>query len=134
MPPRSGDYAFARQLEAAVRADLQAGRKVLLTHSTEILVRAGVTNPPVDRCNSVLELFAGKLDYKSDIKSRLDAHYYDRIYMVTGDWYESNVLAVINRNYETNYVIPRSPYKPRLIYGYGELMDNCPVLSPRPDK
>jgi hypothetical protein len=134
VPPRPGDYVFAHQLEDAVRADLQAGRKVLLSHSTEILIRAGVTDVPRDRANSVLELFAGKLDYKSDIKSRLDAHYYDRIYLVMGDWYESNVLAIINRNYETNYVIPRSPYKFRLIYGYGELMDNCPVLSPRAQK
>jgi hypothetical protein len=132
VPPRPGDYAFARQLEDAVRADLHAGRKVLLSHSTEILIRAGVTDPPFDRCNSVLEMFAGKLDDKSDIKSRLDAHYYDRIYLVAGAWYESNVLAVLNRNYMTNYVIPRSPYKSRLIYGYGELMEDCPVLSPRP--
>jgi hypothetical protein len=134
VPPRPGDYAFGHRLEDAVRADLQAGRKVLLTHSTEILVRAGITDPPIDRANSVLELFAGKLDSKSDIKSRLDAHYYDRIYMVAGDWYESNVLAVIDRNYMTNDVIPRSPYKFRIIYGYGELMDNCPVLVPRTDK
>ncbi len=134
VPPRSGDYAFARQVEAAVRADLQAGRKVLLSHSTEILIHAGITEPPIDRCNSILEMFAGKLDYKSDIRSRLDSHYYDRIYLIAGDWYESNVLAVMNRNYETNYVIPRSPYKSRLIYGYGELMENCPVLSPRPKK
>jgi hypothetical protein len=132
LPPRPGEYAFAHQLEDAVRADLKAGRKVLLIHSTEILIRAGVTDPPIDRCNSVLELFAGKLDDKSDIKSRLDAHYYDRIYMVAGVWYESNVVAVINRNYITNYVIPKSPYKFRLVCGYGELMDNVPVLSPRP--
>ncbi len=132
MPPRPGDYAFARRLEDAVDADLRAGRKVLLTHSTEILIRAGVTEIPRDRCNSVLEMFAGKLDSKSGITSRLNAHYYDRIYMVTGDWYESNVLAVLNRDYETNYVIPRSPYKFRLIYGYGELMDNVPVMTPRP--
>jgi hypothetical protein len=132
VPPRPGDYAFAHQLEDAVRADLKAGRKVLLTHSSEILIRAGITEPPLDRCNSVLELFAGRLDDKSGIKSRLNAHYYDRIYLVMGDWYESNVLAVINRNYETNYVIPKSPYKFRMIYGYGELMGDCPVLSPRP--
>ena len=134
VPPRPGEYDFGRRLESAVRANLQSGHRVLLSHSTEILVRAGVTNPPIDRCNSILEMFAGKLDYLSDITNRLDSHYYDRIYLVTGDWYESNVLAVLNRDYVTNYVIPRSPYKFRLIYGYGELMYDCAVMVPRTDK
>jgi hypothetical protein len=134
VPPRPGDYAFAHQLEDAVRADLQAGRKVLLSHSTEILIRAGITEPPIDRANSVLELFAARLDSRADMASRINAHYYDRIYLLVGDWYETNALEAIKRNYETNYIIPKSPYKSRLIYGYSELMDSCPVLSPKTDK
>jgi hypothetical protein len=134
VPPRPGDYAFAHQLENDVRADLQAGRKVLLSHSTEILIRAGVTDIPLDRANSILELFAAKLDSRSDAVARINAHYYDRIYLLVGDWYATNTLEAINRNYETNYIIPKSPYKSRLIYGYSELMDDCPVLSPRPLK
>jgi hypothetical protein len=132
VPPRPGDYAFARRLEADVRADLQAGRKILLSHSCEVLFHCGRTDVPLDRCNSVLELRAGHLDSKSDMISRINAHYYDRIYLIMDYWYSTNVLEAIQRNYTTNYVIPRSPYKFRLIYGYGELMDNCPVLSPRP--
>ena len=134
VPPRPGDYAFAHQLENAVRADLQAGRKVLLSHSTEILIRAGVTDIPRDRCNTVLEMVFAGLGDRSGMESRINAHYYDRIYMVAGDWYETNMLETINRNYAVDHVIPKSPYKFRLIYGYGELMDNCPVLSPRPQK
>jgi hypothetical protein len=132
VPPRAGDYAFAHQLENAVRADLQAGRKVLLSHSTEILIRAGVTNPPLDRANSILELFAGNLDSRADTISRINAHYYDRIYLLVGDWYQTNTFNAIQANYAVDYVIPKSPYKSRLIYGYGELFDSCPVLSPRP--
>jgi hypothetical protein len=134
VPPRAGDYAFAHQLEDAVRADLKAGRKVLLSHSTEILIRAGVTNVPIDRANSVLELFAAQLDSKADIVSRINSHYYDRIYLMVGNWYKNDAFDAINREYVTNYVIPGSPYKPRIIYGYGELMEDVPVLSPRPSK
>lgn len=134
VPPRPGDYAFAHQLEDAVRADLHAGRKVLLSHSTAILIRAGVTNPPIDRANSILELFAADLDSQADTISRLNSHYYDRIYLLVGDWYKTNTAEAIMRNYSVDYVIPKSPYKSRLIYGYGELLDNCPVLSPKPGK
>jgi hypothetical protein len=134
VPPRPGDYAFARRLEDAVRADVQAGRRVLVSHSTEVLLHSGVTDVPRDRANSVLEMVAGNLDSESDMEARINAHYYDRIYLLLDFWYGTNLLNAIHRNYDTNYVIPRSPYKFRIIYGYGELMDNCPVLSPRPQQ
>ncbi len=134
VPPRPGDYAFCRQVENAVRADLQAGRKVLVSYSAEILIRAGATKVPLDRSASIEELVIGNLDSMSGMKARIDGHYYDRIYLIRADWYHDAMLDDINRNYAVDYIIPPSPYKAREIYGYGDLMDGCPVLSPGPQK
>ena len=132
VPPRPGDMAFGRAIEDGVTADLKAGRKVLLTHSTAALIRAGVKEAPRDRANSVLELVAGDVGNLADIKTRINAHYYDRIYLVVGKWYHDDITNCIMQNYKVDYIIPRSPYTPRLIYGYGDLMlDDVPVLSPR---
>ena len=132
VPPRAGDMAFGRALDAGVAADLKAGRKVLLTHTTEPLIHAGVRDVPRDRVNSVLEMVAGDVGSMSDIKSRIGAHYYDRIYLLMGAWYHEDISNCIEQNYQEDFVIPGSPYKARLIYGYGDLMmDGCRVMMPR---
>jgi hypothetical protein len=88
----------------------------------------------LDRANSMLELGFAGLDSKSDMISRINAHYYDRIYLLMGEWYTTNQLDTIYRNYAVDYVIPASPCKAHIIDGFGGLMDGCPVLSPRMQK
>ncbi len=135
VPPRVAEMAFGRALEDGVRADIKAGRRVLLTHSTAALIRAGVTEPPLDRANSVLELVAGDLGNLSEIKKRLNEHYYDRIYLVLGKWYHEDIAMCIIQNYKIDRVIPKSSNTQRLIFGYGDMMvDDVPVLSPRDTK
>ena len=131
-PPRASDVAFGQALDAAVRADVQAGRKVLLTHSTEPLIHAGVTEVPLDRANSVLELVAGEAGSMSAMKSRIESHYYDRIYLLMGKWYHADISNCIAQNYQVDSSIPSPPYVHRLVEGYGDLMEEpCLVLSPR---
>jgi hypothetical protein len=131
-PPKASDVAFGQALDAAVRSDVQAGRKVLLTHSTEPLIHAGVTEVPLDRANSVLELVAGEAGSLSAMKSRIEAHDYDRIYLLMGKWYHAEISNCIAQNYQVDFSIPSPPYVHRLVEGYGDLMEEpCLVLSPR---
>jgi len=132
MPPRPGYYAYGRAIEAAVQRDIQAGRKVLVSHGTEFLIRSGDTEIPRDRANSILELDAGKFGSLSEMRARINARYYDRIYLIMGTWYGPDIIGDINRNYAMDSVISSPPYKVRLVYGYGELMEDCKILSPRP--
>ncbi len=131
MPPRSGYYAYGSAIEAAVQRDVQAGRKVLVSHGAEFLIRAGDRGVPRDRSNSILEMNWGGAGEMSEMRARINTRAYDRIYLIMGSWYGPEILEDINRNYQLDSIIPSPPYKPRLIYGYGELMEDCRIFSPR---
>jgi hypothetical protein len=73
----------------------------------------------------------GNVGQRSEMRTRINAHYYDRIYLLMGNWYGPEIMEDIDRNYVVDSVVPSPPYKPRLIFGYGELMEDCLILSPR---
>ncbi|MDB6065760.1 MAG: hypothetical protein JWR26_1968 [Pedosphaera sp.] len=132
VPPRSGYYTYGQTIEASVKRDVAAGLKVLSSHGTEFLIHAGVKEVPRDRSNTLLEMGFGNVASKSEMMMRINAHYYDRIYLLMGKWYGPEIMEGIDKNYVLDSVVPSPPYKPRLIYGYGELMEDCLILSPRP--
>jgi hypothetical protein len=131
LPPRYGYYAYGRAIESAVRADLQAGRKVLVSHGTEFLIRSGDTTVPRDRANSILEMNWGEVGNFSAMRERIKGRYYDRIYLIMGDWYGPQLLDSIGRNYVVDRIVPAPAYTARHIYGYSEMMEDCRILSPR---
>ncbi len=132
LPMRSVHYQFCRDLEAAVRRDVLAGRKVLVSHGTEFLIRAGATEIPKDRSNSLLEYNAANAISFSEMPMRIRARYYDRIYLVMGNWYGKDLLQEINQNYEVESLLAEpSPAGMILPFGFQRLMGGCTILVPR---
>src|SRR5262249_53567217 len=56
VPPMPSHYDYGLTLEQWLAADARQGRRVLLSHGTAPLLRAGITGVPRDRANSYLEL------------------------------------------------------------------------------
>jgi hypothetical protein len=136
--PRPEHYQYCQTIENLVRKDREAGLKVLVSHGTEYLIRAGITNVPLDRCNSVLELDDAGMASAVDTGSRLRAHYYDRIYLVRGVWYGEKIYSDLRRNYALANVVQMAPTfssNPFTVLTYGfqaTLMEDCQVLVPIP--
>ncbi|HWF18193.1 MAG TPA: hypothetical protein VG754_02955, partial [Verrucomicrobiae bacterium] len=133
--PSASEYDFGREVEAGVRRDLQAGRKVLVSHGAACLVHCGITEPPLDRCNSALEIFTGnKPELLSGLKARIAAHHYDRIYLTLGSYYGPDVLDEIHKNYEVETVIPKIRPPKGFFTLRGAVMKECTeyaVLKPK---
>jgi hypothetical protein len=126
--PRQADYAFCQAIDAAIKTDVQAGRKILVSYGAAFYLRAGLQTPPLDQGVSVVELHtAGRDDLLSDFKARVDSHYYDKIYLLLGFYYDDKMTAEINQKYQVQTVIP-CPRKLKL----SQVMDDCTVLVPRP--
>jgi hypothetical protein len=131
-PPKAGHYAFCQAIESAVTRDVAAGKKVLVSHGAEFLIKAGDTSVPLDQANTLLELGKATRDNLSDFPSRLAAHHYDRIYLIQSSWYGSNIVAEIEKDYVDEPSIKNPGYSPKLELGYSELMmDDCRVMVPR---
>ena len=131
-PPSRDLYRYCRAVDTAVHQDIRAGRKVLVSHGTEFLIRAGDLNPPLDRVNSFLELMAGRADESTGTRSRIASGYYDRIYLFKEDWYEPDVVDLIHKNYNVDFVIPGVQYWRSVASGNQALCTKCEVLSVKP--
>lgn len=103
-PPGASDYAVAARLEAMLRADRAAGRRVLLAHGTAALVRSGYTEVPFDRANSVGELNVAGVGYRAGTLMRIRNSYYDRIYLNSA-WYGPEIDQEIRRRYQRRDII-----------------------------
>ncbi|MBX3190761.1 MAG: hypothetical protein KF819_27435 [Labilithrix sp.] len=106
LPPTRGQYAFGHALDAAVRDDLAAGRRILLPHGMMPLLRAGHRVVPMDRAGSVLESNMGEHADLPGTKARVEEHYYDRIYLFVSDWYGQEIVKAIEQNYHEVLQIP----------------------------
>jgi hypothetical protein len=130
--PTAEHYAYCQAIEDSVRKDLQAGRKVLVSHGTEYLIRAGMRSVPLDRCNSILELNQGGKGSLSEMPARIQSHYYDRIYLVLPVWYGVEIPKQIAREYVPETVIKEPKVVIRFEDGFGGgLMEDCVVMVPR---
>lgn len=141
--PSDAEYKHCLHIEANLHRDLQAGRKVLVPEGASYLIHCGITQPPLDRSNSALEIrYGNRLELLSEMKARIAAHYYDRIYLMWGEWYGTNMLGEIDRSYvaDSNYIVePATPknWKHLGIFDlkgalmYNSAKSDCKVLSPR---
>jgi hypothetical protein len=79
--PLRDHWRYGRELEAALREDRAASRRVLVAHGTAAWLRAGLRDVPRDRSNSVLELDAAHRADDAETAARFAARHYDRIYV-----------------------------------------------------
>ena len=124
--PRHEDYVFCQAVEAEVQKEVRAGHRILISFGAGFYVRAGITTPPLDQALSAVELDkSGHNDLLSDFKSRLDNHYYDKIFLMCGYYYGTNLLDEMFRTYDQQSVI-------RCSSKLSAVMSDCDILVPRP--
>ena len=134
LPPKPAQFEYCHTIEERIRHDLKAGRNVLVSHGTMFLIRAGSRDVPLDRANSVLELIAGGKGNKSGMSARIADHFYDRIYLISEDWYGKELLADINENYVSVSTVKGPSFQALAALGFQALMDDCEILIPREQK
>jgi hypothetical protein len=129
---------YCSTLVDAVGNDLRAGRRVLLAHGTTPLIWNGARDVPLDRGNTVLEYtFGGRLDLTRKMTDRIEARYYDRIY-VNSRWYFWQ-MSLIEKHYREVQRIPhaevRTPFAaaatPTATFILSEMMLDVVVYEPR---
>ena len=125
--PRPVDYAFCQAVDAEVQAEIRAGHRILVSLGAGFYVRAGVTTPPLDQALSAVELsVAGRGDLLSEFRSRLTHHYYDKIFLMGGHYYGTNVADELIHNYKRQSVIVCSSTN-----RISAVMTDCYILVPQ---
>lgn len=119
--PTKAHYAAARELDAELARARKKGERVLVAHGTAALVHAGYRDVPLDRANSILELWAGQAIDRALTSQRLRQRAYDHVYLNVGEWY-GPLLSVIQEKYEESGII-RSPSARSLGRGTEALSD-----------
>jgi hypothetical protein len=136
MPIRDVHYAYAREYDALVKRDLEAGKRVLVAHGTAIWIHNGVYDPPLDRMVSALELSVGGLIDRAGTLQRLNERAYDRIYMPSSPWFDSSMYGpAVNQALAANYREASEPL-PAVLGTENPneaLMIKLLVFEPRPD-
>lgn len=132
LPPTPEHVAHCRTIQRLVALDLRGGKRVLVAHGAEFLIRNGDTGVPLDRANSCLELLAAGKDGLAGTERRIEAKYYDTIYL-NSDWYPPRVREAIGRNYRPVTTVPGTPDQNRFWYenGYQGLTIDTRVLVKR---
>jgi hypothetical protein len=104
-PPNAAQRDWCESLESHIRADVQAGRRVLLPHGTAVLLRAGVQEIPKDRMASCLDLGVSGRGALAATRARIESKQYDRIYWVAG-WYGPEITELVEANYKIVATLP----------------------------
>ena len=136
--PQQAHYDYSRKIERSIAQDLKAGRRVLVAHGTEFLIRNRSRQIPLDRSNSFLELTVAGKGNLTGTEKRFREHYYDRIYL-NSVWYPPELHLIMLANYREVARIPapvdRSStlqWGPHLIkYGFQNIHRETPVYEPR---
>ncbi len=103
--PEPGHYAHCQAIQDSVEQDLKSGKRVLVAHGAMFQILGGSRKVPLDRSNSILELFVAGKEYLTGTGDRIRAHYYDKIY-VNSPFYSKEILATIQANYQNAGYIP----------------------------
>jgi hypothetical protein len=97
--PQQSHYDYCRKFEGMVKADLDAGKRVLVAHGMSFQIRNNSSAIPLDRSNSFLELgVSGKIGL-TGTERRVREGYYDMIYL-NSEWYSPELRAAILENYK----------------------------------
>jgi hypothetical protein len=136
--PRQSHYEYCRKIEASVKQDLEAGKRVLVAHGTSFQLRNQSRQIPLDRSNSYLELYEAGKTGLTGTERRVRERYYDKIYL-NSLWFSPNLDEIIRENYREVARIPApvdrfttSVPTPYLIkYGFQRLHRETPVYEAR---
>jgi hypothetical protein len=138
LPPPAEAYRYGDQLEGLVRADLAAGRTVLLAHGTMPLIRSGSTVVPLDRGAAMTALRArGLVAALSNSQDRIRQHAYDRIYSNALDyeWFMPMILQSyrqVGNMRGANLFAYRNGALEAYTFGYQIVMPEVVILAPKP--
>jgi len=108
VPPSENDYAFARELDQRLKSDFESGCRVMVDNNTSAWLHAGYTEVPRDRINTIINLKLGGLGDMTQTYSRLQAGYYDRLYLL---WPDPSWLSVLEPNYILEESIPSQGFR-----------------------
>ena len=97
--PEETHYHYCKTVQEAVSRDLQAGKRVLVAHGAMFQINGGSRQIPLDRSNSVLELFQSGKSAMAGTQRRINEKYYDTIYL-NSFWYSPEVYTAIKENYQ----------------------------------
>jgi hypothetical protein len=133
-PANRAMYDCCATVQERVSADINAGRRVLVTQGTMYQLRAGSREVPLDRVNSIVDVVAAGLGDRVGMIGRIRAHHYDRIYLVVEDWYGDAILAELYKHYSVTDVVKLDePSGHSELCRFLPLMGPCKILSPRAD-
>ena len=130
VPPSASDYGAPTRLEALLRADRAAGRRVLVANGTSALLRSGYTEVPLDRAYSVVELNVAGLGDRAGTLTRIRHAYYDRIYLNL-NWYGPEIDQEIRRQYKRRDIIAGTGAMDFARGFQGLLMEGCEIFDSR---
>lgn len=129
--PSVQHYAYCQAIDAAVKADVTLGKKVLVAHGATFLLHAGVTSVPMDQANTTLELMvAGKNEPLAAMKKRLEARQYDKVYLTIDEWYSPEIKAALERNYQLVSSLA-APKGDQNLIGQRKIMEKCEIWESR---
>jgi hypothetical protein len=130
VPPTPQQRGYCAAIQESIRDDLNSGRRVLVSHGSAFLIRAGSSEIPRDLANSILELDEGGKAEHSETLERIRGHAYDRVYMISEQWYGPGIREAFATNYSILRTIHAPAWQGRFVFGHQGLMDDCEILSP----
>jgi hypothetical protein len=131
LPPDPALRGYCEQLDQLVRRDLERGRSVLVAHGAMFGIRNGALGVPLDRANSLVELWVGGQGHRADTVRRLAEAHYDRIYL-NSRWYGEAFERARKRHYRVVGRIPEVPLRyGGYSYGFQQLANEVLILEPR---
>ena len=98
-PPSDREQAFMAEWEGLVREDFRKGKRVLVSHGTSILIRAGEKDVPIDRGNTMNELNVAGLARQAGTRRRIEGLFYSRIYLSAPQFFGHSILETIDSFY-----------------------------------
>jgi hypothetical protein len=124
--PTAGQKATCQKLIQSLTDDNAHGLRVLLGHGTMPLVKAGYLEPPKDRSMSIGEVDSAGVGDIVETRRRLATRFYDKVYLVWGEFYGDDTLEVLGANYKKGGAIPKPTDVPEMddsfLYGYQGFM------------
>jgi hypothetical protein len=131
MPPDPALRSYCEQLEQLVGQDLEGGRSVLVAHGAMFGIRNGARDVPLDRANSLVELWVGGQGHRAHTARRLAEAHYDRIYL-NSRWYGQAVERARKDHYRVVGRIPEAPLRyDGFLYGFQQLANEVLILEPK---
>jgi hypothetical protein len=132
-PPNRETYRFAAEMQGAVDEAKAKHERILVCFGSVVLIKAGLTEVPLDRANSISELRVGRLTDFPATLDRINSKYYDTILWNCPDWYGSDITAAIARNYHSVSTIRAVNFTTGFVVGFQRELTEPVVVMKKND-